>query len=130
MQRTTTGKIHYVLGVLWMAIYGYLFANLVQGIYESTNDRFETRCLNLLFVMLFLAGAVASFFLLLGARWGRIVVSIVALLTVTASVMGLFAFFDAPPFSFVGVMFDIFALVCAGVLLLSRQHVSALPPQN
>ena len=91
--------------------------------------RFHTdrlgHCIDLFFVLLFPAGAVAGLFVILRARWARIAVSIVALLIVTASVMGLFAFFNAQPFSFVGLAFDIFALVSAGVLLFSRKHAVA-----
>ena len=45
-------------------------------------------------MLLYLAGTVASFFVLRGSRRGRIIVGVVALFTVTASVMGLFAFFN------------------------------------
>ena len=111
---------HRIVGILWMVICGYFFATLVQGVYEARPDRFDTLAINLFFVLLYLAGAVTSFYVLAGARWARVVLSIVALLTVTASVMGLFAFFNSLPFSFVGIAFDIFALVSAGVLLLGR----------
>jgi hypothetical protein len=79
----------------------------------------------LFFVFLYLAGAVTSFYVLTGARWSRIVLSVVALFTVTASLMGLFAFFNAHPYSFVGIAFDIFALASAGVLLFVRRHAVA-----
>jgi hypothetical protein len=105
-----------------MAICGYFFATAVQAIYEVHPNRLETLCFDLFFVFLFLTGAVASFFLVIGAKWSRIVLSMVALLNVTASVMGLFAFFNSPPFSAVGIAYDIFALACAGVLLFSRRY--------
>jgi hypothetical protein len=111
-----------------MAICGYFFATLVQGIYEARPDRFDTLCLHVFFVLLYLAGGIASFFVLLGVRWGRMVVSLVALLTVTASVMGLFAFFNSLPFSLVGIAFDIFALASACALLLLRQTCAGIRP--
>src|SRR5437016_1933286 len=117
--------IHKILGILWMAICGYFFARLVQGLYERHPDRLNTLCIDLFFVFLYLAGAAAGFFLLVRARWARIVLSAVALLSVTASVMGLFVFFNSLPFSFVGIAFDIFALVSAGVLLFSRKYAAA-----
>ncbi|NOS71899.1 MAG: hypothetical protein HOP33_18460 [Verrucomicrobia bacterium] len=116
---------HKILGILWMAICGYFFATLVQGAYELHPDRLDTVAINLFFVLLYLAGAVTSFYLLIGARWARVVLSIVALLTVTASMMGLFAFFNSLPFSFVGIAFDIFALASAGVLLFARRYAVA-----
>lgn len=111
-----------IVGLLWMVICGYFFATLAQGMYESRDDRLETRAIILFFVLLYLAGAITSFYLLIGARWARVILSLVALLTVTASVMGLFAFFNSLPFSFVGIAFDIFALASAGVLLFGRKE--------
>ena len=35
--------------------------------------------------------------------------------------MGFFAFFNALPYSFVGITFDVFALVSAGILFFSRK---------
>ena len=122
---------HKILGILWMAICGYYFASLVQGIYERHPDRLYTLCIDLFFVLLYLVGVVAGFFLLIRAGWARIVVSAVALLSVIASMIGLFAFFNSPPISFVGIVFDIFALASAGVLLLSRKYAvvsNALQP--
>ncbi len=113
---------HKIIGILWMVICGYFFASLAQGLYKRHPERLDTLCLELFFVLMYFAGAVAGFFLFIRAGWARIVVSVVALLTVTASVMGFFAWFNSPPFSFVGIVFDIFALASVGVLLLSRKH--------
>jgi hypothetical protein len=117
----TMKTTHRIVGTLWMAICAYFFATLGQGIYESRPDRPGTLAINLFFVLLYLSGAVTSFYVLTGARWARVVLSIVALLTATASVMGLFAFFNSLPFSLVGIAFDIFALASAGVLLFVRK---------
>jgi hypothetical protein len=111
-----------VVGILWMVICAYFFATLVQGLYESRPDRPDTLALSSFFVLLYLAGAVTSFYVLTGARWARLVLSIVALLTVTVSAMGLFAFFNSLPFSFIGIAFDVFALASAGVLLSVRKY--------
>jgi hypothetical protein len=117
--------VHRMLGGMWMAICCYLFATLGTGIYEMPQHRLDTLAIHLFFVLLYLVGTFASFYLLIGLMWGRIVVGVVALLTVTASVMGLFAFFNSLPFSFVGITFDTFAVGSAAVLFLSRRHVSA-----
>ncbi len=116
--------IYKIVGILWMAICGYSFATLVQGIYEVRPERLDTLAINLFFVFLYLSGVFTSFYLLIGERWARIVLSIVALLTVTASMMGFFAFFNSPPFSFVGIAFDIFALASAGILLFARKYAA------
>jgi hypothetical protein len=110
-----------VVGILWMMICAYFFATLVQGLYESRPDRPDTLAISSFFVLLYLAGVITSFYVLTGARWARLVLSVVALLTVMASAMGLFAFFNSLPFSFVGIAFDIFALASAGVLLSVRK---------
>ena len=105
-----------------MGICAYLFATLGQGIYEARPDRLGTLAINLFFVLLYLAGAFTSFYVLIGARWARLVLAIVALLTVTASVLGLFAFFNSLPFSSVAIVFDAFALASAGVLLFGLKY--------
>ncbi len=87
--------------------------------------RLDRLRVNLFFVLLYLAGAVASFYVLRGSRWGRIMIGIVALLTVIASLAGIFAFFNSHPYSVVGIIFDLFAVASAGVLLLHRRTVSA-----
>jgi hypothetical protein len=117
-----TRKIHCTLGALWMALCGYFFATLLQGIYEVRPDRLDTLCVDLFFVLLFAGGLFASFYVLIGARWARFVLGIIALLTVTASVMGLFAFFNSLPSSFVAIVFDVFALASAGVLLFAPKY--------
>ena len=114
-----------IVGILWMVICAYFFATLIQGIYEVRPDRPDTLAIHLFFVLLYLAGAVTSFYVLTGARWARFVLSIVTLLSVTASLLGLFAFFNAHPYSFIGIAFDIFALASAGVLLFARKYVVA-----
>ena len=103
-------------------ICGYFFATIVQGAYESHSGRRDTVAISLWFAFLYLAGAGGGFFVLVGARWARFVLCIVALLTVTASVMGLFAFFNSLPFSVVGIAFDIFALTSVVVLLFSPKY--------
>ena len=131
MQNTAIAKIHRILAMLWLAICSYLSVTLVQAIwygswYYSWVGQLGALCLDFLFVFLYLAGVVGSFFLLLhSSNWARILVSVVALLTVTGSVMRLFALFNSPPFSFIGIAFDIFALASAGVLLFARKYAVA-----
>jgi hypothetical protein len=117
--------VHRILGGMWMAICGYLFATLGTGIYEGPHNRLDTLAIQLFFVLLYMLGTFAGFYLLIGSMWGRIVVGVIALVSVTASVMGLFAFFDSLPFSLVGIMFNTFAVGSAAVLLLSRRQVHA-----
>ena len=120
--------IHQILGILWISICGYLCALLSLATYRtiaSHNYRLDNLSVLLFSVLLYLAGTIASFYVLHGSRWGRVIVGVVALLTVVASVMGLFAFFSSAPYSVVGIAFDIFAFVAACVLLLSRRCASA-----
>jgi hypothetical protein len=108
-----------------MAICIYLFASLGQGLCEMRPTRFDTLCIDLFFLLLYLAGAFSSFYLLTGAKWACVFVSTMALLTATARLMGLFAWFNSSPFSLVGIVFDVFALASAGVLLSSRRYAPA-----
>jgi hypothetical protein len=77
------------------------------------------------FTLLYLAGAVASFYILRDSRLGRVIVGIVALLTVLANLIGLSPFLNLQSFSFMGIALDIFALASASILLFSRKYVVA-----
>ena len=125
---TTMKTTNHILGILWIALCGFFCISLSLATYHiitATSYRLDNLAIIVFFVLLYLAGTVASFYLFRGSRWGRIVVGIVALLTVTASVMCIFAWFNSPPFSFVGIAFDIFALASAGILFFPRKYVSA-----
>jgi hypothetical protein len=110
-----------------MVICAYFFATFVQGMYEVHPSRPDALTIDFFFVLLYVAGVVTSFYVLTGARWARIVLSVFALLTVAVSLMGLFAFFNSLPYSFVGIAFDLFALASAGVLLFVRRYAVAQP---
>ena len=119
---------NHILGILWIALCGFFCISLSLATYHiitATSYRLDNLAIIAFFVLLYLTGTVASFYLFRGSRWGRIVVGIVALLTVMASVMGFFAFFNAAPYSVVGVTFDVLAFASACILLFSRRHVSA-----
>ena len=121
-------KTYRTLGILWLAISSFFCVEMLQltsRMIAAHNYRLVNLTVTLFFVLLYLTGTVASVFVLRGSRSGRIIVGIVALFTVTASVMGLFAFFNSAPYSVVGITFDVFAFVSAGLLLLSRRYVSA-----
>ncbi len=121
-------NIYQILGILWIALCGFFCATLSLAIYHiitAGGYRLDNLAIVAFFVLLYLAGVVGSFYVLRGSRWGRILVGIIALLTVTASLLGLFAFFDSAPYSTIGVAFDVLAVASAGILLFSRRHVSA-----
>ena len=88
--------------------------------------RADTLVIDFLFIFLYLGGTFVSFYVLTGARWARIALSIITLLTTMASLVGLFAFFDSQPFSAVGIAFDLFALASAGILVFSRSREVAM----
>ena len=94
---------HKVVGILWMAICAYFVGTRVQGISEVHPHRFETLAINLFFILLYYGGAFVSFYVLTGARWARIALAVIALLTVSASLVGLFAYFNSLPFSAIGL---------------------------
>jgi hypothetical protein len=125
---TIMKTIHQIIGTLWIALCGFFAASLSLATYHvitTTNYRVGNLAVLVLFAVLYLAGVVGSFYVFRGSQWGRILVGIIALLTVAASLLGLFAFFDSAPYSAVGVAFDVLAVVSAGILLFSRRHVSA-----
>ena len=90
-----------ILGILWMAICSYFCVSLSLGTYyaiKHTASGLDWVSVDLFFVLLSLVGTVASLYVFRGSRWGRVVVGVVALLIVTASVMGLYAWFNSQPF--------------------------------
>ena len=118
---------NHILGILWIALCGFFCISLSLATYHiitATSYRLDNLAIIAFFVLLYLTGTVASFYLFRGSRWGRIVVGIVALLTVMASVMGFFAFFGAP-YSVLWVAFNVLAFASACILLFSRRYVSA-----
>jgi hypothetical protein len=120
--------IHQILGVLWIVISGYFCVSSSLATYDIIRVP-DYHLISLivfsLFTLLYLAGTVASFYILHNSRLGRIIVGAVALFTILASATGLLVFFSALPVSFVGIAFDIFAVASAGVLLFSRKYASA-----
>ena len=116
---------HKIIGLLWMAICIYFFATYVQAIYEMPPNRPNTLAIILFFIFLYVGGATAGFFVIVGARWARIVLSVVAVLIVMASLLGWFAYFNAMPYSAVGIAFDLFALISAVILVFVRKHAAA-----
>ena len=117
--------IHKIVGTLWMAICAYFFATRVQGIYEVPPDRIDTIAIDVFFILLWLGSMFVSFYVLTGARWARIALGWITLLTMTGSLMGLFAYFNYHPYSPVGIGFNVFALASAGVLLFVRRYAVA-----
>jgi len=119
--------IHQILGMLWIALCGFFCASLSLATYHTitaASYRIGNLAIVIFFVLLYLAGIVGSFYVFRGSRWGRILVGVIALLTVAASLLGFFAFFSSAPYSVVGIAFDIVAVISAGILLLSRRYVS------
>lgn len=111
-----------------MAICGFFVVSLSLAAHHAvtaTSYRLANLALLGFFTLLCLAGVVGSLYILRGARWASILVGIVALLTVTVSLMGMFAFFNSAPYSVVGVAFDAFAIISVGVFWFSRRHASA-----
>jgi hypothetical protein len=115
---------HKPLGAVWMLISVYFFATLTHGIYRVHSQPLWVS-LELFYVLLYVLNIAACVFLFAGAKWARTVVGLVALLTVSASVTGFFAWFNQYPFSFVGIMFDIFSGFSAIAFLSFRRPAMA-----
>ena len=78
-----------------------------------------------LFTLIYLADALASFYVFRNSKFARIVVAIVALFSVLPFMAGFFVFLNLPPFSPFGITFDVFALISFVVLLMSGKYESA-----
>jgi hypothetical protein len=111
-----------ILSILWMVICGYFFTSLLRALFEYPTSQPFWMCLRLFFLVLHLSGFVAAIYLYMGARWSRIVLGLVALLTMIVSVMGFFCWFNERPFSVVGVAFDVFAVASAGFWFHSLRY--------
>jgi len=122
----TMKTIHHILGIIWIIISGYFCVSSSLTIFRIIGDFHLMSMVGLVFfTLLYLAGAVASFYILRDSRLGRVIVGIVALLTVLANLIGLSPFLNMQAFSSVGIALDIFALASASILLFSRKYVAA-----
>ncbi|MEI6074457.1 MAG: protein kinase [Verrucomicrobiota bacterium] len=113
------GIVIKILSGFWAGFCAYFCVGLAIGIYQLKPDRLDTFITNILFVLLYFTGAVTGFFSLFGARGARIVLGLIALLTVAASWLSLYAFFNARPYSAVWIAFNLFSLASAAVFFAS-----------
>ena len=109
-----------ILGVVWLALCVYFSVNLASAFLRAHSQP-SWVALILSYLLLYLVGAIAAWHLFLGERWAGLVISIVAVLTVGASVMGFFMFFNQYPLSPVGMIFDVFSVCSATILFPSRR---------
>jgi len=119
--------IHYIFGALWLLISGYLCFSSAMLAYQIRSDfHIMSMILLTLFVLIYLADALASFCVLRDSQLARIVVAIVALCSVLPFMFGFFVLFHLPPpFSPLGVAFDVFILISFVVLLVPGKYTSA-----
>ena len=110
-----------VLGILWLVIFGSIIVVWVQRFLNKSEE--SELYFRLIATPCFLFGAIASFFLFRGARWARIAVGILAILTVALVLAEASTKREWPDEDgFLGL----FALVSALVLLLPRRRVIGL----
>ena len=118
-------KTHRILGILWLAFCGYFGITILWGLRPIFTVPNLTATPDLYFAvfmcLVYLAGTLASIFLFRGARWARVVVGIIALVSIIACI-GLFVAFKSVHFWVLVV--GVFALVSAILLLLPRRHVA------
>jgi hypothetical protein len=118
-----------ILGATWMLLCLYFAASLSHGIFylQSFQSFWHSQPfwfgLDVFFISLNLAGAVAGFLLMTGKTWTRIILGTVTLFIVIASLLGVFAWFNYRTFSLVGILFDIFCVASALILFDKRKTV-------
>ena len=120
--------IHYIFGVLWLLISGYLCFSSALLAYRILPDFHIMSMISLaLFVVIYSADALASFYIFRKSKFARIVVAIVALFSLLPFMYGFFESFGSPlPFSPFGIAFDIFAFISFVVLLIpGKKYESA-----
>jgi hypothetical protein len=117
-------KTQRILGILWLALCSFTGLSLLWQLshifftdlskFRPTPDLF----LAILMCLVYLAGAVASFYLFRGARWARRFVGLIAVLSVIACIGQIIACRSLP---FLGGVFSLFAIVSA-LLLFWPKH--------
>jgi peptidoglycan/LPS O-acetylase OafA/YrhL len=116
-------KTHRILGILWLALWSYGFVwqawPLSHIPFVPNFSATPALFLVILVCLLYLAGAVASFFLFRGTRWARKSVGLIAVLTVILAVVQIVVFRS---FSVLGGLITVFALVSAVLLFLPRHE--------
>ena len=115
-------KTHHILGALWLA-YCSIFGGFILWQFGSFLFAPHPRItpglfMAILICLLYLAGAVASIFLIRGARWARIFIGLIAVLSVIACIGQIVSFRSL---SFWGGISGAFALVSV-VLLFWPKH--------
>jgi hypothetical protein len=75
-------KTHHVLGSLWLLLCSCVGFSLLWQLFHSGSSSTATVVYVVVGCLLYLSGALASIFLIRGARWARIFVGLVAALTI------------------------------------------------
>ena len=121
-------KTNRILGILWLAFCGYFGFTMLWRLRPEFTHYLSLRPADYvgdLICLMYLAGIAASIFLFRGARWARIAVGIVALVTgVVFFVLLVFAHSSTFPSWLIGIL-GIFAILSAILLLFPRRYAAA-----
>ena len=116
-------KIHRILGILWLALCSFFGVSMLWQfcgfIFSDRPGISSGLFLAILLCLLYLAGAVASIFLIRGAQWARRFIGLIAALSVIACIAQIVAFRSL---SVWGGICGIFALVSVVLLFLPRHE--------
>jgi uncharacterized membrane protein len=113
-------KTHHIIATLWLVLCSIFGVSILWGFrpsapkYESTLQFYMA----ILFGVAYLFGVVASIFLFRGARWARIFIGIVALLSMLSCVMQYISYRSLPAW---GIALGVFSLISV-VLLFWPKH--------
>jgi hypothetical protein len=113
-------KTHHLIATLWLLLCSFFGIYMLWGFrpsapqYESTAQFYVA----ILFCLIYLFGVVASIFLFRGARWARIFIGIVSLLSMLSCVMQYISYRSLPAW---GIALGVFSFISV-VLLFWPKH--------
>ena len=115
-------KTHKIIATLWLLLCGFFGIFMLWG-FRPSAPKYESSAqfyVAMLFCLVYLFGVVASIFLFRGARWARIFIGIVALLTMLSCVMQYVSYRSLFPAW--GFALGIFSLVSVALLFWPKHE--------
>ena len=108
-------KTHHIIATLWLLLCSFFGIHMLWG-FRPSAPKYESSAqfyVAILFGFAYLFGVVASMFLFRGARWARIFIGLVALLTMLSCVMQYISYRSLPAW---GIALGVFSLISVVLL--------------
>jgi hypothetical protein len=113
-------KTQRILGILWLALFTFIGVLCLWKVMKK-DDVSSLGCRPFAFLV-YIFGAITSFFLMRGAWWARIAIGIIALVL---AVLVIYFMWKSGRWHGLDGCLGIFALVSAPILLFPRRHAVA-----